>query len=142
MLVLPDVSLWIDVLLPATDALWDDDVSAATRWLGQVWARAVGPGARVHSGRMVRTEWSPYVCFAGLGPGEVTVDGRKAVGISQRRTRTSARFQTIAQSRFEPRLMAALLNVPDRPALTNELIETLAAVEVNGLAERFIAALP
>ena len=33
------------------------------------------------------------VCFAGLGTGEVTVAGRKCVGMSQRRTRAGARFQ-------------------------------------------------
>jgi hypothetical protein len=42
---------------------------------------------------MIRSPWTPMVCFAGLGPGEVTVDGAKVVGISQRRTRVGALFQ-------------------------------------------------
>ena len=49
------------------------------------------------------------VCFAGLGPGEVTVDGRKVVGISQRRTRAWARFQCAALGRWDPAALAELL---------------------------------
>lgn len=42
---------------------------------------------------MVSSPLATVVCFAGLAPGEVTVDGAKVVGISQRRTRAGARFQ-------------------------------------------------
>lgn len=48
-------------------------------------------------------------CFAALGPGELSVDGRKVLGISQRRTRFGARFQCIAYSRWEPELLLGAL---------------------------------
>jgi lipoate---protein ligase len=86
--------LWIDVLVPRGDPLWDDDVGRAAHWLGEVWVEALGVGT-VHTGRLVRTAWSDLVCFAGIGPGEVLVDGAKVVGISQRRTRAGARFQCV-----------------------------------------------
>jgi lipoate-protein ligase A len=57
---------------------------------------------------MVRTEWSELVCFAGLGPGEVTVGGRKVVGISQRRTRDAARFQCVAYETWDADALGAL----------------------------------
>jgi hypothetical protein len=72
-------------------------VGRAFLWLGDAWVAALadlGIEARRHEGAMVTTRWSPLVCFAGLGPGEVvTPDGAKLVGISQRRTRAGARFQ-------------------------------------------------
>jgi lipoate-protein ligase A len=111
-LVVPSEVLWVDVLLPAGDPLWEDDVGHAFLWLGRAWAaalRSLGVEADVHEGAMVRSPWSPSVCFAGLGPGEVTVGGRKVVGISQRRTRAGARFQCAALATWDPAALAALL---------------------------------
>lgn len=104
----PATTLWIDVVVPRDDELWDDDVGRAVHWLGDVWAAAVGPPAIAHHGAMVRSPWSDVVCFAGLGPGEVTVDGRKAVGISQRRTRAWARFQCVAYAEWDAGPLTAL----------------------------------
>ena len=42
------------------------------------------------------------VCFAGVGTGEVSVGDRKLVGLSQRRTRTGARFQCLVHLAWEP----------------------------------------
>jgi len=107
----PGGTLWVDVVVPRGDALWDDDVGRATYWLGDVWAVAIGVGAQVHRGAMVRTDLSSVVCFAGLGPGEVAVAGRKVVGISQRRTRDAARFQCVAYERWAPRPLRDLLQL-------------------------------
>jgi hypothetical protein len=79
--------------------------------LGAAWATAIGGEAVAHTGPMVPSEWSDTVCFAGLGPGEVTIEGRKAVGISQRRTRRSARFQCVAYERWDPHPLVDLLRV-------------------------------
>lgn len=112
-LLVPGEVVWVDVLLPAGDRWWDDDVGRATWWLGEVWAEALGSlglaGVEVHRGRAVKGPWSDRVCFAGLGPGEVSVGGRKVVGISQRRVRRQARFQTAALLRWCPASVAALL---------------------------------
>ena len=107
----PGGTLWVDVVVPRGDELWDDDIGRAAYWLGNAWAAAIGEPAVVHRGAMVRNEWSDLVCFAGLGPGEVTVDGRKVVGISQRRTREAARFQCVAYERWEPRPLTDLLHL-------------------------------
>ena len=77
---------------------------------------------------MQHTQWSRLVCFDGLGAGEVTVGGRKAVGISQRRTRGWARLQSsihLAEPRQE--LLATLLS-PPRP--TADELKPPAAVDV------------
>ncbi len=107
----PGGALWVDVVVPRDDPLWDDDVGRATHWLGAAWAVAIDAEAVVHRGPMVSTEWSDAICFAGLGPGEVTIDGRKAVGISQRRTREWARFQCVTYERWNPHPLVELLGV-------------------------------
>lgn len=89
--LVPGAVTWVDVVIPATDPRWEADLGRSFAWLGAAWAEVlVGLGVEhvaVHEGPMRRTAWSDLVCFAGLGPGEVTVAGRKAVGLSQRRTR-------------------------------------------------------
>jgi lipoate-protein ligase A len=100
--------LWVDVVVPAGDARWDEDVRRAGLWVGEAWAaalREVVPGSapvEVWAGGLRRTEWSDAICFAGLGPGEVTVGGRKVVGLSQRRTKWGALFQTAVLLSWRP----------------------------------------
>ena len=62
---------------------------------------------------MRKTPWSAWVCFAGLGPGEVTVGGRKVVGLSQRRIREAVLFQCCVAQRWEPERLLALLALDD-----------------------------
>ena len=114
----PLACTWIDVIIPRRDQLWSDDVGHAAIWLGESFGRAlVRAGADssmmgIHRGRLERRPWSAVVCFAGLGPGEVTVGGRKIVGISQRRTRTGARFQTALMHHWQPERLLPLLAAP------------------------------
>ncbi|NNE72332.1 MAG: lipoate--protein ligase family protein, partial [Acidimicrobiales bacterium] len=96
-LVGEDEGIWVDVVLGRDDPRWIDDVSHSADWLGRVWSRALADlgvgGAEMYAGP-VEGRWGPQVCFAGRAGGEVLVGGRKLVGISQRRTRLGARFQT------------------------------------------------
>jgi lipoate-protein ligase A len=112
----PGGTLWVDLLLPRGDPLWDDDVGRAAHWVGAAWAAAIGNGATVHRGGMVCSAESGRVCFAGLGPGEVTIDGRKAVGVSQRRTRAGARFQCVAYELWDPGPLAGVLRLSEGAA--------------------------
>jgi lipoate-protein ligase A len=127
--VAPGGTLWVDVVVPRGDDLWDDDVGLASHWLGDAWAAAIGVGALVHRGAMVRTEWSDLVCFAGLGPGEVTIEGRKVVGISQRRTRAAARFQCVAYERWDPAPLLDLLHIDAELEAVGAGVGPLPAIE-------------
>ncbi len=114
-LLVPGECLWVDLVVPRGDPLWDDDVGRAAHWLGATWVAALsacGVSAVVHTGAMLHTAWSRAVCFAGVGPGEVLVDGRKAVGISQRRTRAGARFQCVVHRQWPGEDLVALLASP------------------------------
>ena len=146
-LLVPGGQLWIDVMVPRADPLWDDDVARATWWLGAVWARAleaIGSGpAEVHRGSMITTALSPVVCFAGLGPGEVTVDGRKIVGVSQRRTRGAARFQCAVPGLWDRDLIGQLL-APGIARVGAEVagIDVATVDDLDGLLDAFVESLP
>ena len=92
----PGRLLWVDLVVPRGDPWWDDDVGRAADPVGRAWATAIGRlglAPAVHTGGLASSPWSRSLCFAGLGPGEVTVERRKVVGIAQRRTRAGACFQ-------------------------------------------------
>lgn len=132
---------WFDVWLPAGDPLFEQDVSASAVWLGGTVAevlRSSGLDATVLDAAAVERlgRGSPFerlVCFAGLAAGEVVVDGRKAVGISQRRTRAGARFQVMILHRLDPTATAALfvLGDDDRARLDDRLRRCVYEVEVD-----------
>ncbi len=123
MLLLPGEVTWIDVIVPAGSVGWSDDVHRPMVWLGHHLAAAtamlIDPGQEVtvHEGAMRSTESSSLVCFDGVGAGEVLVDGRKLVGISQRRTRHAARLQCCWYSTYDPARLVELLTPKLRPGL-------------------------
>jgi lipoate---protein ligase len=148
----PESALWVDVVVPRGDPLWDDDVSVSFHWLGRVWRDALatlGLRAQVHEGPYLATPASRLVCFAGLGPGEVTIDGRKVVGLSQRRTRAGARFQCVAYlpgggAAGVVDLLAEPADAGDRATLTAALRAGTATVAASreDLVQALLAALP
>lgn len=131
----PGRALWVDLLVPATDPLWQADVGRAMHWVGDAWAGALAACGVdvpvVHRGGLVHGPWSSVACFAGLGSGEVTSGGRKVVGIAQRRIRTGARFQCLVLlGDADPAGLAVLLRLPpdERRRLAAHLRRTVAVV--------------
>ncbi len=116
---LDDSLVWLDVVLPAEDPLGDSDVQKAFYWLGDLFVEvlreldAEGEFA-VHRGSLGRDPLNKLICFAGLGPGEVTRDGRKVVGISQRRTKRYTLFQCGILRSWAPATLVRLVD----PGLT------------------------
>jgi lipoate-protein ligase A len=130
----PGSQVWVDVVVPSGDPLHDDDVERAAWWVGEWWAAALaglggagGAGGAggggdgrsasdafvVHRSSLGDRAAGRIACFAALGPGEVATaaDGSstKVVGISQRRTRHAARFQTVAHTRWDAGDLLGLL---------------------------------
>lgn len=128
-LLRPEAIVWIDLVVPHGTA--PDDVRGSMIWAGERWREAlVARGAErhrldVHDGGMECTPWSGLVCFAGLGPGEITVEGRKLVGLSQRRTRRGVRIQGQVHRRSILGEMPALFSV-DTPSVPIAEVATLA----------------
>jgi lipoate---protein ligase len=128
-LIRPGEMVWIDIVLSRSHPLWSDDVGQSMWWVGDAWSEALWQldvGNEVHRGSLIRTPWSPLVCFAGVGAGEVlTADEEvtssapsKLVGISQRRTRDGARLQTMCHLRWRPQEQVALVAEAARPSGT------------------------
>jgi lipoate-protein ligase A len=109
----PGALAWVDVYVPRDDPLWVSDVAKAFWWLGEAWSESLAAlgvnGAEVHRRPPITTAWSSKVCFAGVGAGEVTIRGRKVVGMAQRRTRAGAMFQCAALVRWDARRLLDVL---------------------------------
>lgn len=123
----PGAQVWVDVVIPRDDAQFDEDVGRSSLWLGAAWAHCVDAGAEVWNDRMQHRESGALACFAGVGSGEVLLGGSKVVGISQRRTRELARFQSVAYLRWDPTQLIAALECP---------------AEVRGRLENNVSTLP
>ncbi len=147
-LLRPDETVWVDVVVPAGDALWSDDVGLAFHWLGETWAAAlarVGVVGEVHRSGLVRTSWSSQVCFAGVGAGEVVVPGgaSKIVGMASRRTRDWALFQCAVPRRWDPAAYVSLLGLPSSAAADLcDVAAPVSDVAADDLIDAFLAALP
>jgi hypothetical protein len=121
-LLIPGQVVWFDVIVPTgAVAGLGGDVHAPMSWLGERLGQSLAPlidgKITVKGPGMVSTPWSTLVCFDGFGPGEVLVDGRKLVGISQRRTRVGSRLQCCWYRSYDPACLVGLLNVAGRPAV-------------------------
>ncbi len=117
-LVVPGDPVWIDAWVPAEDTLWSADVTGAFHWLGQAWGSAFEhlglTGVEVQGAGPGRcTRWSTLVCFGGVGAGEVTVAGRKVVGLSQRRNRLGAWFHSACILHWDPTALLSVLSLDE-----------------------------
>ena len=126
---------WIDVLIGVGDPLWKADVAEAFWWLGDLWANSLRAHDRsldvaAYQGPLLTNEWSKLICYAGLGPGEVTIDGSKVVGISQKRTREAALFQCGVLHGWDPSMLLhyCVLGDDDRSRAYEDLEEACTTV--------------
>lgn len=103
--VSPGSQVWVDAFLPAGDALLLADVGRSFLWFGELWAKALSAALAAKAPAVGRIEvaapggpsssWGRRLCFGSLGAGEVTIAGRKVVGLSQRRDREGASFHSM-----------------------------------------------
>lgn len=147
-LLRPGTVVWFDVIVPAEDlhhAGVGDDVAASMIWLGEHVSGALSSlgiaDTEVHRGPMACSDWCALICFAGLGPGEVSRGGDKLVGVSQRRTRLASRFQCAVHTSWSPGKLARLLtahppaeSLPPVATVTSEVAGELPAALARSLA--------
>jgi lipoate---protein ligase len=126
-IVAPAAQAWVDLFVPRDDPLHEDDVGRAAQWVADLWSEVLEVTAAGGVIEPIRayapTRYSRAVCFSGLGPGEVAIDGRKVVGVSQRRGRSGAWFFTMVLCTNDQRALSELLVLgdSDREALGTEL---------------------
>ena len=147
-LLVPGEHVWIDFWVPRNDELWHDDIVRAADWVGSTWLKALRHcgvvDLEVHRGGLESRPWSDLVCFAGLGPGEVTAAGHKYVGVSQRRTREWIRVQTMVHREFRADLTVAgfRLSPEQRSEAALELAPVVGVVGEETVTESVLASLP
>jgi len=143
-LVSSDDLVWFDLVIGPGDPLWMSDVGRAFEWVGSACQRSLHSldvETTMHTGKLRAHRWSTAVCFAGVGSGELLGNGRKIVGISQRRTRDFARFQVAILRRWSGAAYAALLRLSDdeRASVAGELDRVATGVDVS--SEEFLKSL-
>lgn len=111
--LVPHGHVWVDVTISSDHPRWTNDVVESAVWLGRVWVQALAPlgiESTVSRDRLSGDNLGRLICFASLGPGEVVdQSGAKLVGISQRRTRSAARFQCTVLTAWDPQRLLDLL---------------------------------
>jgi lipoate-protein ligase A len=144
--------LMLDLALPAGDPRLGDDLAESYHWLaerlldalaasGARGLRAVPPAELRGRGEAERAS-GRLACFAGLGPYElVDREGRKLVGLAQRRRRGGALFQAAAYLDGERSQLADMLGLEPGPRhdLRARLRRVATLAEV---APGFLATLP
>ncbi len=176
----PATDCWIDVIVPKDSPLWEPDIGRAFHWLGDLWGRVLtdtpssggsassrepaGPDAGsqrvvVHRKSGPRSDGSTagrVWCFADLGHGEVSIDGSKVVGLSQRRTKTWARLQGLVLGAWPGERLAEYVDLEVAATLAPDATEAelqpgaiaagfpaeLTPPSPRQLAERFLTSLP
>jgi lipoate-protein ligase A len=106
---------WVELWLPTAPAtVARHDVRADAYRVGTWWQRALsafGVAADLHRGAVRSPAEGAVACFAGLGPGELSVAGRKLLGLSQWRAREGTLVSSVLAVR-PPALLAAYLAEP------------------------------
>ena len=143
-LVLADSTLaGLDVALPIAHPLVLSDVTQSYRWLGSAWRealRALELNAELVTVEAARADQraardgmrGPRVaCFGGLSPYEVTVGGRKVVGLAQVRRRHGVLLQSAVLLRWTPEALSALVpgDAGERGRLAAELRRRAAGLD-------------
>jgi lipoate-protein ligase A len=131
--------LWIDWWIPASDERWTDDVHVGSKRAGAWWEAALAPLVKgeisIHVGALEGDPAYRLVCFAGAGPGELFVDGRKAVGVTQWRVREGMFLSSALLAHNSDVILTFLRDVPDGlgAALTHHTIASLGIVDSEAL---------
>jgi lipoate-protein ligase A len=108
--------LWIDWWIPSGDSRWAPDVHASSILVGGWWAEALreltDAVVTVHEGSLKGDPRFRLVCFAGRGPGEVFVNDRKAVGLTQWRVREGVFLSSVLHAEPTSDVLDYLAEVP------------------------------
>ena len=133
--------LWIDWWIPASDDRWTDDVHVGSQRAGEWWEAALAPLVKgeisIHGGALEGDPAYRLVCFAGAGPGELFVDGRKAVGVTQWRVREGMFLSSALLAHTSDVILSYLRDVPEGlgAALTHHTTVSLGIVDTTALIE-------
>jgi lipoate-protein ligase A len=139
-LLQPD-DLWVDWWIPADDPRWSHDVHVSSLRVGTWWrdvlVEHVAGEISVHQGSLEGDVAHRLVCFAGRGPGEVFVNGRKAVGLTQWRVREGIFISTVIHAHASIEVVDFLKSIPEGlvEVLDHHVLSALGIDDVVGLVD-------
>jgi lipoate-protein ligase A len=131
LVLLQPEDVWIDWWIPSSDERWSADVHVMSRrvggWWGEVLASRLERDVVVHQGGLSGEATYRVACFAGRGPGEVFVDDRKVVGVTQWRVREGVFVSTVLHAHSSAPLLRMLRDVPEGlgEALNHHVVTSL-----------------
>lgn len=134
--------LWIDFWIPVSDPRWSYDVHISSLRVGEWWrevlASRVEGKVRVHTGSLEGDARHRVLCFAGRGPGEVFVDGHKAVGLTQWRVREGVFLSSVVHSHPSTVLLGLLREHPPGldKALDHHVLSSLGGLDRDEVVEQ------
>jgi lipoate-protein ligase A len=134
--------LWIDWWIPPNDPRWTKDVRESAVAAGRWWRDALSPLVtgiiEIHEGPLTGASPHRVACFAGRGPGEIFVDGRKAVGLTQWRVREGTLISSVLLAHPSVALVGLLAHSPQglAEALDHHTRATLGLGDVRATEER------
>ena len=143
-LLQPD-DVWIDFWIPPGDQRWQSDVNemavAVGTWWRDILSMALGRQCTIMTSLDRSNEDLLVACFAVSGPGELTLDQRKVVGITQWRVREGAFVSTLLPARSTEILVSALRAVPAHlvEALAHHSITSLGITDSSDLLTDLLA---
>jgi lipoate-protein ligase A len=138
--------LWVDWWIPHGDSRWSHDVRVSSVQVGAWWAeilRTHTPGdVRVHEGALEGDVEFRLVCFAGRGPGEVFVNERKTVGLTQWRVREGVFVSTVLHAGPTTDVLEYLRQAPNGldQALDHQTLASLTLGDRDGFLAQVIDA--
>lgn len=134
--ICPNHYIWIDVFLPSSDVLITRDISSSFFWLGTILVEVLEKiglqKVQMYRGGFVKTPWSSVICFSSKSPGEIFVNNKKVIGISQRRTREGVLFQVGIPIHLHLLELSKLFFSAEAETVAAEISRT--SLELDGLA--------
>ena len=137
--------LWVDWWIPADDPRWSIDLRETSRRAGERWRESLGDVVDgelvVHEGPLEVDGAFSVVCFTGRGPGEVFLEHRKVVGVTQWRVREGSFVSTVLHGQSTLPLIEGLVDRPPgiADALDHHTIESLGIVDAEAVVQRLVS---
>ena len=146
----PGHFLWIDICIPKSDSLYEDDISKASIWVGELWQEVLlsfEVNTDIYLGPYNKGLNDGLICFSSRAQGEVMMGEQKLVGISQRRSKLGICFQTLLLLDWQPEAMLEYLNpylemsAPKKETFIKQLKEVAISVDLDpqALTEAFFS---
>jgi len=142
LVLLSNADLIVDWWIPTGDSRWSSDVRESSRLVGRWWAEVlrdfVDDDVTIHDAGLEGDRDFRVVCFAGRGPGEVFVAGKKAVGLTQWRVREGVFVSTVVHASSSLQVLPFLRSVPEgiEPSLDHHTLASLGISDLHDVARR------